>query len=181
MEKKLEIIGAFVRVPLRAGAVDQYLRAIHSGESLEAEAIALEAGILAVGTPVTGGDLPTEVVRIRERGADINLPWIYLKTPPSDQDASEYELEVERLLTHEQAQAQIAALEAEVAELHEAEVLARASTEASISRLTSLLREFRDAAAAEVTATGHSSHYPFRSHHHPIWTRVADALEGGER
>lgn len=73
--------------------------------------------VKAIGTPVTGGDLPTAVFRARVHSEDNSYGWSYLKAPPSDQDASEYELEVERLLTHEQAVALIAARDAEIARL----------------------------------------------------------------
>ena len=112
-----EVKGVFVRLPLSEEVLATFngkLRIEYDVKRDIAHLGGVEGGILAIGTPVTGGDLPTEVVRVREHRQDIHLPWVYVKAPPSDQDASEYELEVERLLTHEQAQAQIAALEAEV-------------------------------------------------------------------
>lgn len=77
--------------------------------------------------------LPTEVVRVREHRTDIHLPWVYTKSPPSDQDASEYELEVERLLTHEQASAVIAPLQEEINR-----------KDATIAELEAELSGFRD-------------------------------------
>ncbi|MFS8371714.1 hypothetical protein [Acetobacter indonesiensis] len=105
--------GVFVRLPLS----DTEKMALTSGVKWGGD---IEAGILAIGTPVTGVGLPTEAVRVRVHSTDIELAWVYQKAPPSDQDASEYELEVERLLTHEQALAALASLQAEVGRLRAA-------------------------------------------------------------
>ena len=115
-----DIKGVFVRLPLSEGAVDQYLRAIHSGEPLEAEASALEAGLLAIGTPVTGGDIPVaaytsqyDIDRVRKgKSGDIY--------GAKNWEGSDEEVFSIPLIRQSDAQAQIAALEAEVVRLREA-------------------------------------------------------------
>ena len=104
-----DVKGVFVRLPLSEEQINElYHTVMYCGE---------EAALLAIGTPVADGELETEVVRVREHRKDIELPWTYHKAPPSDQDASEYELEVDRLLTHKQAFARLTEKDAEIARL----------------------------------------------------------------
>lgn len=118
-----DVKGVFVRLPLREDQARTFLK--ESGAAWDecngsSDGLACESGLLAIGTPVIDGELPTEVVRVREHRKDIELPWTYHKVPPSDQDASDYELEFDRLLTHKQALAKLAEKDAEIARLREA-------------------------------------------------------------
>ena len=100
--------GVFVRLPLSATQREQYLDVINSGEPLEAEASALEAGILAIGTPVTGGNLQP-IGKVAGHFSD-GQPMVRILNHPH----LPYETEI---ALYNDAQAQIAALEAEVVRL----------------------------------------------------------------
>ena len=100
--------GVFVRLPLSATQREQYLDVINSGEPLEAEASALEAGILAIGTPVTGGNLQP-IGKVAGHFSD-GQPMVRILNHPH----LPYETEI---ALYDDAQAQIAALEAEVVRL----------------------------------------------------------------
>jgi hypothetical protein len=109
--------GVFVRLPLSAAQREQYLDVINSGEPLEAEASALEAGILAIGTPVTGGDIP---IMAHIHSGDLRnfvsaASHYKLCTVLSKSTSSAYT----PLVRQSDAQAQITALEAEVVCLRE--------------------------------------------------------------
>lgn len=112
-----DVKGVFVRLPLSDDHVLTLLNA-YTGDK-ETTNPNMEASLISIGTPVTDGELPTEVVRVREHCKDIELPWTHHKVPPSDQDASEYELEVDRLITHKQALAKLAEKDAEIARLRD--------------------------------------------------------------
>lgn len=99
--------GAFVRFPLSAAQREQYLDVINSGEPLEAEASALESGILAIGTPVPGGDIPViGTIHIGENGKP------FFTSPELHSVGGD-------VVRQSDAQAQTAALEAEVVRLRE--------------------------------------------------------------
>ena len=106
-----DVKGVFVRLPLSEKQLNELHHTVMYCEE--------EAALRNIGNPVTCGELETEVVRVREYRKDIELPWTYHKAPPSDQDASEYELEVDRLITHKQALAKLAEKDAEIARLRE--------------------------------------------------------------
>lgn len=108
-------IGVFVRLPLSEDDCVLLIDASSFGAPDDSH----DKALIAIGTPVMGGELETEVVRVREHRKDIELPWTYHKAPPSDQDASEYELEVDRLITHKQALAKLAEKDTEIALLRE--------------------------------------------------------------
>lgn len=112
--------GVFVRLPLSEDQAHTFLKeSSHAWDECNgsSDGLACTSGLFAIGTLVTGGELPTAIFRVREHSADNSNAWAYHKAPPSDQDASEYELEVERLLTHEQALTLLATRDAEIARL----------------------------------------------------------------
>ena len=143
-----EVKGVFVRLPLS----EEQKAAVYD---LTSKGGATDA-ILTIGTPVTGGNLDCAV--IIEQDDKRYMPEVVSYQPHLVKPK-----QLLNLVRQSDAQAKIAALEAEVV------------------RLQGLLERFRDTVIAGTTQsqTIRGDSFPIGSHHHPIWVEIADALKGG--
>lgn len=147
-----DVKGVFVRLPLSEEQV----------KTLEYRLEGYNSALLAIGTPITGGEL-YPIGYINEDAIGGLATGVYQSASIfRDEDVEHHDT---------------------VALTRQSDALAKlAERDAEIARLRDLLERLRDVVSRGMTQSVPlpGQQYPIGSHHHPIWVEIANALKGPE-